>query len=361
MAITKTHLDKLDATMREKALVAFHTLASEQRGEPEQMGAGGTSNANPAIHNATGIWTWLSEHVGDITNRIANRRHVEMHYGIDMAGPKVDTALRLLRHRYGVAKEIGENLRAAYRYAQEKGQDVPDFETWERDFKAAGARYAAAHAKLPVFNKAQALARAAAICVGRFDYTMCELNLSRLVDMMDGSDWPLEAGTVYVDGDRIVSYDEAKAASLAETLVLGVKRDPNSPAQKMLDEYNEETQDHPMLPHGTRLLVYSPNEFVMLKLSRDIDDPNHSVHLSDINTSARSGGFGSKALTWLCALADKHNVTITGLAKAYTRARDKSALSQKDLIAWYARHGFSVKRGRASDGQEMSRPPKLDK
>lgn len=202
----KTHLDDLSPALRKKALEKFDSLANAQRGEPEEMGAGGPMRANPGIYNATGVWTWLSEHVGDITHRIAAAHHVDIHYGIDMAEPKVRVALRTLKNKYGCEKEIEQNLLSNHKYNQEQYGETKSFDEWKKEFIHAANNYANAHRKLVVYNYVQALARDAAIAIGDLDYKKATFFLDTLYNIMESDNWLKEAGTVFVENGNIVEY-----------------------------------------------------------------------------------------------------------------------------------------------------------
>ena len=340
----KTHLDKLEPELHEQALKAFHKLANDQRGEPEDMGGGG--RGNPDIWHAMGLWTYLSEHVGDISNRIANRNHVRMSYGIDMAEPKVRSSLRILQHRYGVAREIDENLAAALKYEQEKTGQIIDPQKWRKDWILAAVRYADAHKKLVVYNEAQFCAREAAIRIGALDYPMAEVYLSRLSQMMNGDDWDQHAGTVYVDSGKIAPYTPRMKEVMSEGQLIKLStrsKSPDAPAEKFMTQFREETSVHPMLPTGTRIKTFPGGAVVSLDVDRSLNGDD-SIHLTDINSmSSRGAGYGSAALKWLCDLADIHRVKLEGWADTYMSATN--TLGQRDLKAWYSRYGFKIQRG----------------
>jgi hypothetical protein len=78
------------------------------------------------------------------------------------------------------------------------------------------------------------------------------------------------------------------------------------------------------------------------------------IHLWFIGSHERGKGHGSAALTWLCDLADRHNVLLAGNADAKARTlRDMlnrkrtPGLNQAQLRGFYERHGF---RFQLSDG-----------
>jgi hypothetical protein len=63
----------------------------------------------------------------------------------------------------------------------------------------------------------------------------------------------------------------------------------------------------------------------------------------------RGQGHATRALTWLCILADEHEVAITGLVRPF----GEKGLNLEQLTAWYRRNGFKV-----SKDHEMYRSPK---
>ena len=74
-----------------------------------------------------------------------------------------------------------------------------------------------------------------------------------------------------------------------------------------------------------------------------------SVMLKEIRTLiAREAGHASRALDWLCALADAHDVSLVLHAKRIGAAGgrlDHGGLSTAQLKKWYVRHGFSARAG----------------
>jgi len=62
------------------------------------------------------------------------------------------------------------------------------------------------------------------------------------------------------------------------------------------------------------------------------------VELNRISSQRHGCGHGSAALAWFCALADKHGVSVHGIAAPF----GDSWLSRASLIGWYRRHGFKV-------------------
>lgn len=352
--IRQTTVAKLSPELRAKALDAFASLANAQRGRPEMMGGGGNPAANPHLWNATGLFTWTTEHLGDLSHRMAQRHCQDWRYGLEWVHEKVRRALRTFQNPYGFGREVEGNLRASYLYAEEKGKNPGPFEQWTADFKQGARAFAQAHAALVVYNRAQWLAREIAVALGELNYEGCEAKLAELYRHLE-SDWIEFASAVYVDGDRIVPYDEAMGERIVREsegrrIVLRTPvRKADSPVAAFIKDFEAKTQfhPHPMIAPGARLLVFTPDDFVLLKVSPDLNDPNTTVSFDDINASRRGNGNATKALKWLCDLADQHGVKLKGLAKAYTQKSDRpdpTALKQKDLVAWYERNGFTRQR-----------------
>lgn len=110
------------------------------------------------------------------------------------------------------------------------------------------------------------------------------------------------------------------------------KINPDAPATKMRREVEALCELNPL---NDDQLVYQ--NVAVLQLVRVIEDDDHSVGLKDIR--AISPGGGKQALNMLCALADKHNVTITLYAKGYANVPTKA------LVPYYCKFGFEPEEG----------------
>ena len=113
-------------------------------------------------------------------------------------------------------------------------------------------------------------------------------------------------------------------------------------------EYEQQTEPVPVRPDLRRLqaayLRLSANDFM-------IGRP--AVYLSMIGSIERGKGHGTAALVWLCELADKHDVELFGeigdevycfdILNPLSEV-DLPVLSPEQLVAWYRRHGFTVRR-----------------
>jgi hypothetical protein len=140
---------------------AFAELGEMQRGEPEIL----MVRAQHAMGG--GVMNWLVEHVGDLIHRMS---HAAPHgyFGINEVERKVKSALRTLRHGYGVGREHEENMR---NNAEHRGLPLQK-QLAERD--SALRAYTEAHKKLPVYNRLQWLARQSAIAIGERDFRSAE-------------------------------------------------------------------------------------------------------------------------------------------------------------------------------------------
>jgi len=139
----------------------FWNLAYEQRGIPEKamlrvqfiMGGG---SLNPVV-----------EHVGDIIHRMSERNTFD-YAGYGLVKDKVDKTLYWLTH-FPFAQNVEDNIVNNYRYFQEEAQEGGKPLRWKSigEYRAAIYRaldeYAAAHAALPTYNRAQKLAQMAAV------------------------------------------------------------------------------------------------------------------------------------------------------------------------------------------------------
>lgn len=116
-----------------------------------------------------------------------------------------------------------------------------------------------------------------------------------------------------------------------ERIKLTGKFGGTKPSEEFMDELHDTTSEHPF---DEKSRVFGNH--ASLHISRD---GSSSVRLHDIR-SLHPGG-GSKALDHIKALADKHGVTISGHAKAYSKS-SKYPMSTKELGGYYKKRGFSV-------------------
>ena len=160
---------------------AFAELGSEQRGHPEIA----MRKAQTALGG--GVLSFVLEHVGDLTHRMSHHAPYGSFYP-GIVKDKVEKTLGVLTNGYGFEKEHEENVRSNVSYRIEKDPSFTE-EQYRSAVDAALATYAAEHAKLPVYNYAQAMARHAAITLGKKNYKATIGALQRLQDMFrEGGD-----------------------------------------------------------------------------------------------------------------------------------------------------------------------------
>jgi hypothetical protein len=116
----------------------------------------------------------------------------------------------------------------------------------------------------------------------------------------------------------------------------------DSPSSKFMNEYKEDTWDHP-LDSRTRFLntdtgLDPGKDFATLELSKNGDN---GIHVHSIMALEKGRGQGRQALQYLTNLADKHGVDLHGIAKSFGRDRGLNTAKLKD---WYKRNGFQVDR-----------------
>lgn len=142
---------------------------------------------------------------------------------------------------------------------------------------------------------------------------------------------------------------------LSEIALIRIGQKKIGRARDFMEEFWAKTQSDPHRRPEERLLVFTRDDYVVISCRVDMNDPN-GVHISDMNTIGRGKGWGTKALQWLNDLADKHDVTLSGFSQSYMADRDATVLKQKDLTAWYVRHGYEATKVDRAD--KITRQPK---
>lgn len=149
--------------------------------------------------------------------------------------------------------------------------------------------------------------------------------------------------------DQFAAYDDAENSPLLDTPVLVkrgsddvIKLKPKNPKlDSFMHDFNGGTIANP-LSHKDRVW----NNKVLLEV-RPFDG---KIHVSDIMSLERGERNASRALDWLCSLADKHAVAMSLTPSAFG---DGKGLNDEQLSSWYARRGFKPDRGTS-----MVREPK---
>lgn len=97
-----------------------------------------------------------------------------------------------------------------------------------------------------------------------------------------------------------------------------------------LKDYEAETKENALNP---KVRIWQDS--VGFELSKF----GKGIHISSITNFAKKGtGKASAALTWLCALADKHHVTLELIVEPI--GHDDGNLNKNQLKAWYKRNNF---------------------
>ena len=165
---------------------AFVKLGSAQRDKPE--------SAMLRVQHAIGggVLSFAVEHIGDLTHRMTHMVPYE-NLGTEMVADKVTKILRALRNPYGFEREHLENVKnnAAYRKIS--------YEEAKKKVDDALKAYAQEHNKLPVYNKAQWMARESAIALGEQDFYRAETFLGALERMLEKGKFKDEAIKYYKD------------------------------------------------------------------------------------------------------------------------------------------------------------------
>lgn len=199
-----TRIADLSPDVQEKALASFGTLARAQRGKPERMG--GAVRFNVPIFHATGLWTWMSEHVGDLTHRMAESHCEKWSYGFGPVTEKIDRAFRYLSS--GFADAVETNIKNNYEDAVEHNGLTQAFDEYVEEFKAGARLYADAHRELVVYNPAQYHAKQAAVALGMLYYSKMIQHLSELKAHLDDPGmWSDYASLVDMSGGEARPYN----------------------------------------------------------------------------------------------------------------------------------------------------------
>ena len=185
------------------AAKAFNDLADAQRGAPEDA-----MTDIQKLH--AGVLAFVVEHCGDLTHRMAERYATDSGtMGWGYVKDKVDKVLGTLEHRYGFAKENEENIQAGAKY-----KNIP-LDEYKKTLDGLLKAYATEHAKLPVYNEVQDLARRAAVYLGEQKWDRAVTVLTLLKRIVDDKEKYLEVAS-HVDRDasgKILPYDRLKVGT----------------------------------------------------------------------------------------------------------------------------------------------------
>ena len=161
----------------------FAELGEKQRGKPE-------SAMLKATTHHQGVYSWLLEHVGDLTHRMT--QDVNVHAGFGSVKSKIERAYNYLTHgQFGhTAEDVHEeNIINNARLSKMSEQEFRD------KLNELGENYSAEHAKLTVYNEVQQRARDAAIALGKQDFETAREHITWLKNLIDKGEaaWNKEA------------------------------------------------------------------------------------------------------------------------------------------------------------------------
>ena len=120
---------------------------------------------------------------------------------------------------------------------------------------------------------------------------------------------------------------------LFEAIAIG-KKEEDPKVKAMLDEWWKGTTPHPF---DRRLRIWDDAIGLWLRGS------GRDVELMTIMTFAdKNQGEGSRALKWVCDLADKHGVELVLNVSPIKNAGSRTGknLNKSELTKWYAKNGF---------------------
>ena len=154
----------------------FSALGQQQRGRPESVMLEATSHHS-------GIWSFLIEHVGDLTHRMTERvNQKEDPAGFGASKSKIERAFNFLTEG-----QFGRSIEETHEQniinnAELSKQTEQEF---RNTLNQLGEAYSNEHAKLPVFNEVQKRARDAAIALGKQDFATATEHVTWLKNLID--------------------------------------------------------------------------------------------------------------------------------------------------------------------------------
>lgn len=193
----------------QQVIEAFQRLADQQRERPERA-------MLDVLRHYGGGPLWIVEHVGDLIHRMADAHAYDSNAGQYEVYEKVAKSLRTLQHRYGFRRELAESIanNACYRAATATNQQsqyehrhdgtcAPTIAAFEQRLGELLRAYADEHRRLPVYNRPQQLAQAAAVALGEQRYEDVEAALLALQALVENDDrWVAEATTYELDAAK---------------------------------------------------------------------------------------------------------------------------------------------------------------
>lgn len=140
-----------------------------------------------------------------------------------------------------------------------------------------------------------------------------------------------------------------KVTELLEADIQLTKKEFDPAVKAFLDEFNKSTAPHPF---DRRQSIYNDSVGIGLLPSRGSKDVDLQSIMSFVS---KRQGEGSKALKWLCGLADKHGITLRLDIQPIKNAgtREGKSLTKAELRTWYESNGF-----KRESGDHFVRQPK---
>lgn len=108
--------------------------------------------------------------------------------------------------------------------------------------------------------------------------------------------------------------------------VVKLGKPKQGPADAFIQDFLDISEPHP----------FNPRVGIIGGAAIELSKFNGNIHLSDITSLDPGKGYSNAAMRLLTRLADKHNVVIELIAKAYRNDR----MDTEQLVQWYQRLGF---------------------
>jgi DNA polymerase III epsilon subunit-like protein len=270
--------DLEDKELKKKIFTDIQQTADAQRyGDAERLSTGSKS---PLVQYGTGQYQWMAEHIGDLTHRMAQKNSEVWGMGYEWVKEKVKKVLDTEKY-YGLEKEVLGQAKGNSQYYQKEenrkywNDQFPlpnNYVEWMRELKAAGKKYAIAHSKIPVFNEAQWLARAAAIALGLFEFKKVVNYLYDLSNHLDSEkDWIEYASTFELDDQgNILPYQ----SNTSESCIYD-----KDPEEKLI---NKDVEDEIMFDRDPEDCDLSSDEPDPYDLSPDMEFEDYVTKLQEM-------------------------------------------------------------------------------
>lgn len=171
----------------------FAAVADQQRGIPERL------MLKIQHHFGGGPLNVVVEHGGDIIHRMTEAAKYDS-WGADTVHEKTKRCLHYLEHSYGFERELYQNIETNSKY-----RDMTPAEFKDKLFMLL-KQYGDEHAKLPVYNKQQWLARKATIALGKRDWKTAIFCYKKLYNNVKSGNWKALASEFTVKNGKIVEF-----------------------------------------------------------------------------------------------------------------------------------------------------------